>query len=421
MKSIFSLLSCTLVIANTVLGMDISADITPGAETKATEWVQRIVVEQPALRSEIKGDTTISFKAPGMDIASVFCWQQPESMQDADNGHDTVVAQNLSVSEGKTVSFLFPADEYPHGPLSIRILAVNQQGQKDRFELQLYNQGGIKWREGIPDTDPEASEGMQLVFEDDFDGPLSISKEGKGTLYTSHKPFGGDFGEWLFGDLESRDNPFAQQHTYLRIRTHKEEGKPGYCGLISAARPNATGIFVRAPFYMECRFVALAAPGTWPAFWTLSQNSLAVRSKNPDMRVDQDELDIIEAYGGLGEGNPNHPGYTITTHWWFQKDQNGEKIKPVHRRLPMMEISDGSYWSTTFHTYGVKVTKSLTTYYMDSIPVFEHPTGPVSQTDGHFFMINYAIGGPWPVDLERYDNSCDMWVDYVRVYEGDRL
>ena len=409
----------TLVAANAVLGMDLATDITPGEATKTTEWVECIVVQQPALHAEIKGDTTIAFKAPGMDIVSVFCWQQPESTLDSDNGHDTVIARNLPVSGGRTASCVFPADKYPHGPLSLRILALNQQGQMDRFELQLYNQGGVHWREGIPKSDPEASEGMRLVFEDDFDGPLSISKEGGGTLYTSHKPFGGDFGEWLFGDMESPDNPFAQKHTYLLIRTHKEEENPGYCGLISSARPDATGMFVHAPFYMECRFIALAAPGTWPAFWTLSQNSLTVRSKNPDERVDQDELDIIEAYGGLGEGNPNHPGYTITTHRWFQKDANGEKMKPVHRRVPTMEIGDGSYWSTTFHTYGVKVTKSLTTYYMDGIPVFEHPTGPVSQRDGHFFMINYAIGGPWPVDLERYGNSCDMWVDYVRVYEGN--
>ena len=41
----------------------------------------------------------------------------------------------------------------------------------------------------------------------------------------------------------------------------------------------------------------------------------------------------------------------------------------------------------------------------------------------HFFLINYPIGGGgnsgWPVDLERYRQSSDMYVDYVRVFQGE--
>ena len=35
-------------------------------------------------------------------------------------------------------------------------------------------------------------------------------------------------------------------------------------------------------------------------------------------------------------------------------------------------------------------------------------------------MINYATGGisGWQIDLEREGNASDMWVDYVRVYQG---
>ena len=33
-------------------------------------------------------------------------------------------------------------------------------------------------------------------------------------------------------------------------------------------------------------------------------------------------------------------------------------------------------------------------------------------------MVNYAIGGisGWKIDLERYGNGSDMYVDYIRVY-----
>ena len=35
-------------------------------------------------------------------------------------------------------------------------------------------------------------------------------------------------------------------------------------------------------------------------------------------------------------------------------------------------------------------------------------------------MINYAIGGisGWHIDLARYGNQSDMWVDYVRSLSG---
>jgi hypothetical protein len=32
-------------------------------------------------------------------------------------------------------------------------------------------------------------------------------------------------------------------------------------------------------------------------------------------------------------------------------------------------------------------------------------------------LINLATGGRWPVDLSRY-GMADMYVDYVRVYQG---
>ena len=50
--------------------------------------------------------------------------------------------------------------------------------------------------------------------------------------------------------------------------------------------------------------------------------------------------------------------------------------------------------------------------------VWRHPTNPVSYERPHVFMVNYAIGGGsgWYIDLERYGNASDMFVDYVRVF-----
>lgn len=83
-----------------------------------------------------------------------------------------------------------------------------------------------------------------------------------------------------------------------------------------------------------------------------------------------------------------------------------------------MELGGKSYWSTTFHTYGLYVGRDETIYYFDGIEVLRHPTNDISKEKPLFFLINYAIGGisGWPIDLERFGNASDMYVDYVRVF-----
>ncbi len=48
-------------------------------------------------------------------------------------------------------SFVFPADEFPHGPVHVRIYTNNQdKTRKDYREIQLYNTGGVVWNQGLP-------------------------------------------------------------------------------------------------------------------------------------------------------------------------------------------------------------------------------------------------------------------------------
>lgn len=396
-------------------------DFNPGKSSAGSEWIQSIVVKSPQLRSNVKGDVKFEFEAPGMTSARALCWQQPADANKNSFGHDEVVADLNLDSEGKG-SFVFPADRFPNGPISVRILAHDASGKKDIREVQLFNEGGVKWNQGMPKTSPPAAEGMKLVFSDDFTNAPSISKDGQGATYSAHKPGGGDFSGWPFTDPEGSANPFSQRDTWLRIHASKPDGTKGSTGILSSARADGTGFFASIPCYFECRFTAQSAPGTWAAFWTLTKNSLMERLRDPKSRVPGDELDIVEAYGGVGKKNPNHPGYSVTSHFWFQNGPDGKPLKNVNKRVNMMEIGSKAYWSTTFHTYGVKVTETDTIYYLDDIEVLRHPTGEVSKSDEHFFLINYAIGGisGWQIDLARESNASDMWVDYVRVYQGEK-
>jgi len=374
------------------------------------EWIQAITVSEPALRSDVKGDVRVKFKALGMIEATALCWRQPTKENPNEWGHDSnLTPGGVRLDAEGNGSFVFHADQFPQGPATIRILARNAAGKRDIFELQVYNRGGVKWNQGIPKTTPPGAKGLKLVFSDDFDGPLSIANDGRGARYNAHKPRFGDFSGWPFSDVGGENKPFGQVDTYLRIRASKEPGTKGRTGILASVDMDGKGFWAMPPAYLECRFVAQSAPGTWPAFWTLT---------HLDRGSNGDELDIVEAYGGVGPKNPNHPGYSIVSHFWGQKNADGTKKKTPTTRPDIMNLGGKSYWSTTFHTYAVRIGLDDTVYYFDNIEVFRHPTNNVSRENPACFLINYAIGGisGWPIDLERYGNGSDMYVDYVRVY-----
>jgi len=311
-------------------------------------------------------------------------------------------------------SFLFPAEGYPHGPITVRITAESG-AVKDNCYLQLYNKGGVSWNEGIPKDPPPAAKGMALVFADDFSGPLSISSADPKAAYYDHKPGGGDFSTLPFTGHNSPGNPFAQVETYLRIRASE---KAHSAGLISSLKNDGSGIKASLPCYFECRFIGPNAIGTWPAFWLLTDWDPAQGHKGPC-----DELDIIEAYGGEGPHEPNaYDKYEITPHAWNQgqpgKAAEARAQAEIHNPVSMKKAGIPSTWYEAFHTYGCKITETNTIYYCDNIEVGRHQTLEASRKHSFYFLINLATGAGWPVDLSRYDGVADMYVDYVRVYSG---
>lgn len=383
-------------------------------DNDGTEWVQSIQIVEPMCRTDVKGTVKVTFKAPGMDHAKAMCWSQPRGKKGLHWGMDVnLTPKGIKLDEQGVGSFTVNANKFPAGPMNVRIYAQNKEGKKDFFELQLYNTGGVAWNQGIPDTIPHAAQGLQVVFSDDFDGPLSISNDGRNARYCAHKPRFGDFSGWQFSDVDGPNNPFEQRDTYLKIKARKPEGSKGSSGLIASANMDGEGFWVQAPFYMECRFTAQSVPGAWPAFWTITRL---------DQGTQGDELDIVEAYGGVGKGNPNHPGYSLVSHFWEQKNPDGTKKKEYSRVVPITEMGGKSYWSHTFHTYGLYVGKEETVYYFDDMEVMRHPTNDES-LNPHIFLINYAIGGisGWPIDIERYGNGSDMYVDFVRVFAEKKI
>jgi hypothetical protein len=350
--------------------------------------------------------------APGFKRLTVKCWKQGEGF-----GSDSTLA-SVSLDAQGNGSFVFPADQYPHGPVTLRISGENGT-LRDNCYLQLYNQGGVSWNEGMPKDPPPAAKGMSLVFADDFNGPLSISSTNSKATYYDHKPPGGwqDFSMHTFSGHESPKNPFSQTDSYLRIRASDQAHSSG---LISSMKNDATGITAKAPCYFECRFLGPNAIGTWPSFWLLTDY---MTDQVKGRKVPCDELDIIEAYGGEGPREPNaFDTYMITPHCWDQgepgKAAEKQAFEGMHNPVHMRKFGIPSTWYETFHTYGCKITETDTVYYCDNVEVDRHATLPLSRMSPFFFLINLATGGGWPVDLSRYNGRADMYVDYVRVYSA---
>lgn len=387
-----------------------------------TMWLKSIDVTAPAYCSTIKGDTTVTFKAPGMTVAHALCWQQPTADNSSPWGHDADVAPDLKLDGSGNGTFVFHADQFPNGPLNLRIFARDTANHQDYCELQLFNNGGVVWNQGVPKTDPPQTKDMKVVYTDDFDGPLSIAKDNSGKYWTHWG--GGDGSMWPFTNFEDALNPFSQvkgaTKNYLRIHASKPAGTNGATGTLTPIHPDETGFTAKAPCYFECRFLAQNAQGTWPAFWLTTHGSKAC-----------DELDGIEAYGTNSKTGGVWTAYHVTTHFWNQtppawvqdKTVKGPDGNPydAHKMVKPMELGGKSAWSTTFHTYGVLITPTDTVYYLDDIEVLRHPSGQSSATLPISFLVNLAVGGGgWNPDLERYGNQSDMWVDYVRVYEGEK-
>lgn len=372
---------------------------------------QLIGVSSPAYCSDIEGNTTINILAPTYSSVDVFCWKQG-----AGHGTNSLVG-TVSLDAGGAGSIVFPAEEYPHGPITLKIRGINSANYSDNCYLQLYNKGGVSWKEGIPDAPPPAAAGMNLVFADDFDSPNLSIGPGPSTTYYDHKPDHTDFSHPLLFTSYSntQKNPFSQVDTYLRIRGDQNKLSTG---LLSSIKNDDSGFSAELPSYFECRFIAPNAPGSWPAFWLLSVKD------RPDNKA-CDEYDIIEAYGGEGPGRPNSgAAYQIAAHPWGRtSDLTDPEViegKRVYKDNPIRMKNFGipSAWYESPHVYGCKIEEDSVTYYLDNVEVQKHANFYYAKRQPMFFLVNLATGGGWTTDLSRYNGIIDMYVDYIRVYSG---
>lgn len=309
-----------------------------------------------------------------------------------------------------------------NGPLVLDVYSDSEPGAAVQLRCKqrviMFIEGG---KEHLSLT-PPAAIGMSKVFEDDFTGQLSISANEPSATWYPLKPnsaSGVDFGDAIFQDpdrLNGGENPFYQHGSFLRIRCKYDPNvidpskfnRKWTTGNIATGRPGGKeGFYAKVPYYAECRFFSPIGGVPWPAFWQLTRNALLDANANGEV-----ETDTVENIGLF----PN----AFRQGGVFYPKGGGSKGRTAPGSDPGIFPTDSLCFDA--HVYGVHVTKTLTTFYMDNIRMGQMPTDPYAGEGARedYFMVDHALGGggygeKWNSTLPGSDHY-DMWVDFVRVY-----
>lgn len=393
-----------------------------------------IQVTSPIYYSDIhENEITIEFSALGLTNAKAESLHAPDSENNHPYGYMKTVADNITLDSQGTGSFTFDAADFPYGPIAIHIMAWNDEGDSDDCYLQLFNYVGTVWDGGPGNTTdkvPAAIEGMGMaeVFFDDFTEMPAITYTGNGDAkYAAAKPDPDGWPEYSdakfappgysYGSVVDNYNPFAiKDGQYMKIETkywgtviEPNWGQKFTTGFLSSMGQDGSGFTTKpgTAQYFETRLFLPPNPGLWPAFWTLTKD-------DPDGKPGHDELDVLEAYMG---GVPDT--ITFNHHTW------GDGYVSIHDggSAKTYNFGNGIDLAEGWHTYGMLITEDMTYYYFDDqyIPGSAHETLERSWSAGSYFMVNNAYrqkdADQFPGGFQRYGNTSQMYVDWVRVFQ----
>jgi hypothetical protein len=355
----------------------------------------KLVVTCPVTGSSVDGPVPFRLSALGFSTVTATAWPGEES-------DVTSVPAQATPDQAGNVELTVDVSPLPPGPVTVRFEATADGVEPQTVYFQLHRRGA-----GGAVASAPAAIGRTLVYSEEFDHPIVISRDGAGADYTAAKPtYDGvqDFGDAAFADPgQGFDNVRVVDDQYLRIDV--EPNPPGHTdpqgwgrrhlgGMLASARPGGSG-FSAQYGYFEARMLMPAAPGTWPAFWMLPSDNLVA----PTSTVA--EIDAVEHYGHAPTGACH------STHEHTGSGDNGVA------RCGTRFGSDRA--ALSWHTYGVSILPSGITFFIDGQVVATAP-----QVDGGgapmFFLIDLALGGGWPVDLSAVQDRAVLYVDHVRVY-----
>jgi hypothetical protein len=249
--------------------------------------------------------------------------------------------------------------------------------------------------------------GYGLTFDDEF-ASLSLSAtspKGAATWY-AHPPYGpaGNYSasNWTASSMSVANGVLSDTANF--------SSNQWTSGNLSSMDETGAG-FSQKYGYFEARMkMPDSGTGAWPAFWLLSSDSIPAVSSNA---VDHEEIDVLEWYGNTNAAGDRQPIMQEATHNWNADGSQGQAAGS-YLYSPYTPMPAAAFPSDGFHTYGVKVEAAHITWYIDGVQTNQIATPAKYLSSPFYMMIDYALGGGWP--LTGMINASSMQVDWVRVY-----
>lgn len=243
-------------------------------------------------------------------------------------------------------------------------------------------------------TSPTSYDGMNLVWEDEFEG------NALNPANWTHETGRGQNG-WGNNELQfySSQNT-SVQNGYLVITAKKEN--------FSGAEYTSSRIITKDKREfrygrIDIRAVLPKGQGMWPALWMLGANFSEVGWPACG------EIDIMEMVGGNGRENTVHG----TVHWLAagQRAEFGGSYR----------LSSGTL-ADQFHVYSIIWDAGRIRWLIDNKEYHVIDTTPAELDEFRrqfFFIFNVAVGGNWPGSPDASTTFPQhMIVDYVRVFQA---
>lgn len=489
------IVTVSMILSMFVIGgiqVQVAADAQDAGVTTPANIVSLI---SPDYRSELNGVTDLKVAAPGgYTYAKAYYTGAPDAENPHPLGH-TVTIGPADLDANGIGTIQIDSNKMPNGPVMVMVEAFKPDGTSCNGYFQFFNLVGEEWNAGlngrdesIPGNyDPEIAlpdfinqnqaaigkPAMQTVFADDMnykdnnDLKAHISRDGIGKTYGGHYPNHKDDRAGFFGPEKGDEggqeqNPYravkGENNNYLLMidRVHDEPtGAADWGGLTkymtspclssideeghSASLPEYpdwdgwTNGYTEQ--YLETRVFFGPNPGTWPAFWTLSNGPWKDPETGEFIKDDDggksgwrgtDEIDIVEAWHSTNS-------FSINTHTWGYTPltKDGESFGSGVKGFTSSEVLEKAGtdalvgdFQMGFHTYGCYITEETTYYFLDGELIGSHATMPLSWRDGNRWLLNTGIDAtkhqafPEGYGFTRYGDANYTYVDWVRIWEA---
>lgn len=256
----------------------------------------------------------------------------------------------------------------------------------------------------IEDPNIEPPEGYYLVWHDEFDGDELDSSNWAGEY---HRP------GWVNNELQTYvvdgDNYFVEDGDLViqPLTGTNDNGRAFY----TSGRINTYHLHAFTYGRVEARIRVPQGQGFLPAFWMMSDDE-SYGSWPKSGEIDIMEIlgsDTDTLYGTLHYGDPHMQNQGI------------------------YDLSSGDF-ASEYHVFAVEWEPGEIRWYCDDVCYYstsywysamdgqEPNEYPAPFNQPFYIILNVAVGGNWPGDPDEttlFDESAQMRVDYVRVFQRD--